>query len=122
MNRTMRYTAAILLGSAIGVCLVFTLGASDASNQPFAPFPRGYQQINDPSTATGLSLPSNSQSALIQVLDQNVRIRDDGTNPTTSVGFRIAAGDSLTYDGDLRKVRIIEESSGAEVNILYYGH
>lgn len=105
--------------------LVMLMGAGDdTTDQPFAPFPRGYQQITDCSSATSLTIPTNSQAALIQAEDQNIRLRDDpdGTAPTTSAGFQIMAGDALWYDGDLRKVQVIEETATAKVNILYYGY
>jgi len=81
--------------------------------------PAGYRQISSPSTATGVQM-GEGRVALIQVLNQNVRYRDDGTDPTDSFGVRIHAGESIWYTGDLRKVKFIEEASGAEINILAY--
>jgi len=99
------------------------LGASDSTNRPPPPYPRGYQQITSLSSATSLTIPTNSHSALIQAENQSIRLSDDpdGTAPTATTGLRIAAGDVLEYDGDLRKVRLIEEAASAKVNILYYG-
>jgi hypothetical protein len=80
--------------------------------------PDGYVQLN-PTIAMGIGI-GNGRVALIQALDQNVRYRDDGPDPTTSIGVRIHAGESIWYTGDLRKIRFIEETSGAELNILVY--
>ena len=80
--------------------------------------PAGYVQLS-PSSAVGISTGSG-RLALIQVLDQNVRYRDDGTDPTTTVGVRIHAGESIWYTGDLRALRFIEETASAEINILVY--
>ena len=51
---------------------------------------------------------------------QNVRWRDDGTAPTASVGMPLAAGETLNYDGDLNRIRFIQQSSGAVLNVSYY--
>ena len=80
--------------------------------------PAGYRQLT-PSTAQGVSIP-NARVALIQALTQNIRLRDDGTDPTSSVGFRLHAGQSIWYIGDLVQLRMIEEAASAEVNILGY--
>jgi hypothetical protein len=99
-------------------------GAADSTNQPAPPFPRGYQQITSLSAATSLTIPANSHAALIQAEDQNLRLSDDpdGTAPTATTGLVIAAGDTLMYDGDLRKVQLIQETATAKANILYYGY
>ena len=80
--------------------------------------PCGYRQLS-PSSATGIGM-GGGRVALIQVLGANVRYRDDGTDPTTTVGVRIHAGESIWYTGDLRAIRFIQESAGAEINILAY--
>jgi len=88
----------------------------------------GYQQITDLSSAVGLTVPtlapdgSNQKPtfALIICETQGVRWRDDGTNPTASVGMPLAAGVPLQYDGDLNKIKFIQQSSSAKLNISYY--
>lgn len=81
--------------------------------------PVGYRQITDLSSAIGIPV-ANGRVALIQALDQNVRWRDDGTNPTSSVGMRLHAGETMFYTGDLRKIKFIEEAASAELNIVAY--
>src|SRR5882672_10093349 len=71
----------------------------------------GYQQITlGNSTATALTLPTppahsalTSNLALIQNQDTTiyVRWRDDGTDPTTTVGMRLPPGAELDYVGNL---------------------
>jgi len=102
------------------VLAAMLMGAADSSNQPPAPWPRGYAQMTSLSKATSLTIPANSHAALIQAESQNIRLRDDGTSPTASVGLRIMAGDTLWYEGDLRKVELIEEAASAKANVLYY--
>lgn len=80
----------------------------------------GYQQITSLSSATGLTIPQGTTLALIVPETQNVRWRDDGTNPTASVGMPIFVGASLSYDGDLNRIKFIESTSGAVLNIAYY--
>jgi hypothetical protein len=80
----------------------------------------GYQQITSLSSATGLTIPQGTTLALIVPETQNVRWRDDGTNPTASVGMPIFVGASLSYDGDLSRIRFIESTAGATLNISYY--
>lgn len=80
--------------------------------------PAGYRQLT-PSTAQGVSIP-NARVALIQALTQNIRLRDDGIDPTPTVGFRLHAGQSVWYIGDMVQLRMIEEAASAEVNILGY--
>lgn len=80
----------------------------------------GYQQITSLSAATGLTPPQGTTMALIVAETQGVRWRDDGTNPTSSVGMPIAAGAYLNYDGDLNRVKFIEQTASAKLNISYY--
>jgi hypothetical protein len=80
----------------------------------------GYQQITSLSSATGLTIPQGTTLALIVPETQNVRWRDDGTDPTASVGMPIFVGASLSYDGDLNRIKFIESTAGATLNICYY--
>lgn len=75
---------------------------------------RGYQQFTA-TTATSLTVPSQSKYALIEV-EAAARWRDDGTSPTASVGMPLASGESMWYAGDLDAFEII----GGEVNVSYY--
>lgn len=80
----------------------------------------GYQQITNLSSAVGLTIPTGATLALIVPETQNVRWRDDGTDPTASVGMPIYIGASLSYDGDLNKIKFIQETASAKLNISYY--
>lgn len=80
----------------------------------------GYQQITSLGSAVGLTVPQGATLALIVPETQNVRWRDDGTNPTASVGMPIFVGASLSYDGDFNKIKFIEETASAKLNISYY--
>lgn len=83
--------------------------------------PLGYQQITSLSSAVALTVPQGAKRALIQAEAQDVRWRDDGTNPTASVGMIIAVGDKLPYTGSLGAIRLIEVTASAKLNVSYYG-
>lgn len=80
----------------------------------------GYQQITSLSSAAALTVPPGATLALIVPEAQNVRWRDDGTAPTATVGMPIYVGASLSYDGDLNKIRFIEETASAKINVSFY--
>ena len=89
----------------------------------------GYQQISTLSSAQSLTIPEVDPStglkamptiALITPETNGVRWRDDGTAPTSTVGMPLAVGVTLQYDGDLSKIRFIEQVGGGIVNISYY--
>jgi hypothetical protein len=88
----------------------------------------GYQQITSLSAATGLTVPQYDVNglackptiAIITCETNGVRWRDDDVNPTASVGMPLASGVTLQYDGDLTKIKFIEQLSGAKLNVSYY--
>jgi len=82
---------------------------------------KGYQQITALSSAAALTVPDEARIALVQAESKSVRWRDDGTNPTTSVGMVLDAGAVLLYDGSLSALRFIETAASAKLNISYYG-
>ena len=88
----------------------------------------GSQQITTLTASTALTVPSRDLNglsckpsiALITPETQGVRWRDDDVAPTASIGMPLAAGVTLQYDGDLTKIRFIEQSASAKLNITYY--
>lgn len=88
----------------------------------------GYQQITDLSSAVNLTVPVRDPNglnakpviALITPETQGVRWRDDGVAPTSTVGMPLAAGVTLQYDGDLTKIKFIQQTASAKLNISYY--
>jgi hypothetical protein len=88
----------------------------------------GYQQITSLSSSTALTVPTQTQLglaatpaiALITPETQAVRWRDDGVAPTATVGMPLAAGVTLQYDGDISRIRFIEQTAGAKLNVTYY--
>lgn len=82
----------------------------------------GFNQETSFATAAGLgTIPNGARWALIEVEAQPVRWRDDGTNPSTTVGQVLNPGDVLPYNGsDLTKFKAIETAAGAKLNISFY--
>jgi hypothetical protein len=88
----------------------------------------GYQQITSLSGAASLTVPARDANglsikptlALITPEGAAVRWRDDGTDPTTAVGMPLASGVTLQYDGDLSRIRFIQQTASAILNISYY--
>lgn len=83
--------------------------------------PVGHQQLSSLASATALTVPSRAKYAAIQCTGQPVRYLDSGTNPTASLGNRIlTTSDGLWYTGKLSKLKFIEETASAVLNVLYY--
>lgn len=81
----------------------------------------GYTQLTSLSSAVGLgTIPQGATLALIVPETQGVRWRDDGTDPTASVGMPVASGSYLSYDGDLNRIKFIQQSASAKINISFY--
>jgi hypothetical protein len=90
----------------------------------------GYQQIAAATLAasTALTIPTvpgngalSARYAVIQCEGGEVRWRDDGTAPTSTVGFLLAQyPDQLVYDGDLTALRFIRTSASSILNVSYY--
>jgi hypothetical protein len=82
--------------------------------------PCGYQRIAAFSTLQSLTIPPNGRWAIIIPSTNAVRYRDDGTNPTATVGMPIAVGQPLEYSGDLTTFKVIPQSGSATLDIVYY--
>lgn len=87
----------------------------------FGSSPRGFQQITNLSAAAALTVPAAGASfAVFNAEAQNVRWRDDGTAPTATVGMLLTKDTEFTYQGDLSKIKFIETTGGAILNVSYY--
>ena len=84
--------------------------------------PKGYQQLTNITSATSLAVPVGASLAIIQAEDQDARWRDDGVDPTASVGMLIKVGeDPKRLVTNLNAVRLINATAGTIVNVQYYG-
>jgi hypothetical protein len=85
---------------------------------------KGYQQFAAGSidAATALTVPDGTSLALIIPAAQAVRWRDDGVNPSATVGQPLAVGSELRYDSvSISAFRVIAQTAGAILNVTYYG-
>lgn len=101
---------------------VDSTGAATAlQTTPATLTPKGYQQIVGAAAAVGLTPPVGARMATIVVEEQNVRWRDDGVNPTATVGMLLTVGTPLQYTGNLAAIKFIEVAASTTLNIAYYG-
>ena len=80
--------------------------------------PQGYAQVIG--IASAIDPPVPGRILILMPETQGIRIRDDGTDPTATVGFLIPAGTIYEYKGDPSKLRIIEDAASATLNVLGY--
>lgn len=81
----------------------------------------GYQQITSLAAATGLTIPAGTAFAIITPQTQAVRWRDDGVDPTASIGYPLAVGAELQYAASsLTRLKFIEQVASATLNIAYF--
>lgn len=95
--------------------------AMTVATTPAQQFQLGYQQITDLTNAVLLVPPEGACFAVIQAEGAPVRWRDDGVAPTAAIGMRLPQNSELRLDALLTTVRVIQEASGAKLNISYYG-
>ena len=84
--------------------------------------PNGYQQLvaSDISSAVALTVPAGTRFAVLQAEGDDVRYRDDGVNPTGSVGMIIAVGTPVVYTANPTALKVIRESASSILNVSYY--
>ena len=74
-------------------------------------------------SAVTLTPPTGATKLLIQALDQNIRITLDGTTPTATKGFQLAAGDPMLLIplGNTTSIKVIEEAATADIQYQWGG-
>lgn len=90
--------------------------------------PCGYEQLTDLDVAKGLTVPSTEAGQLANYCiitpddpeGPGARWRDDGEDPTDSVGYPLDADEELIYDAALSSVKFIETAPGLILNVTYY--
>lgn len=82
----------------------------------------GYVRITIDTVQSIGTIPANTEYFLVIPEGQNARWRDDGTNPTASVGQPLAIGAELKYDSkSAPSLRFIGQAAGSILNITFYG-
>lgn len=84
--------------------------------------PLGYQQLGAGiAAATALTIPVGCSLVVLTAEAQAVRWRDDGTDPTATVGMPLAIGTIFEYtSSQMSRVKFIEQAAGAILNASYY--
>lgn len=85
--------------------------------------PRGYQQITVSTTAVGLTVPAGASRAIVVVEAQPIRYRDDGTDPTSSVGMLCQANLRFELESQASMLAfkaIRQGASDATLSVSYY--
>lgn len=73
-----------------------------------------------PSAVTSIPLLAGANALLVQATGQNVRIKLDGTDPTTGGGFQIRAGDPpflLAVQPGSPPIRALQETATATLEV-----
>lgn len=83
----------------------------------------GYTQITNLSAAVGPgTIPEGTETVLIQPQTQNVRYRDDGTDPTAAIGMILVALTVYEFSiAQISRMRFIEATASAALNLSFYG-
>ena len=115
MRRTYMLAAGLILLAALAY-------AECPSTTREALHPRGYETVTVSSTAVGFTVPAGASMAVFRVETANVRMRDDGTDPTSTVGTLIESGlFGEVCTGSLSPVRFIRVTGDATLGVSYYG-
>jgi hypothetical protein len=80
----------------------------------------GFEQLELSTTPKSLAVPNGAAYAKIRANLFDSRWRDDGTDPTNTVGHILYEGKTITYIGDLRKMRFVSIPGTSYVSITYY--
>jgi len=98
-------------------------GGGVVSMRPLVEVPAGYEQLTVSSTAIPFaSIPDKAGKVVISVEDDSIRYRDDGTDPTTTVGMVAYPGTVIILNSKqaITKFKAIRITTDAELNCLYY--
>ena len=83
-----------------------------------------YQQITDLSSATSLTIPDSDfhpfSGCVIHAEGGNIRWRNDGTSPTSTVGNLIYDTGSMVVGERLAEVQLIEVTANTKANVYYF--
>lgn len=79
----------------------------------------GHQSVALPATVWTFNAPKQCNSVRVQALTQAIRYTLDGTAPTATVGFQLAAAGApiILYLSDTTTLRFIREADGAVLQL-----
>ena len=84
----------------------------------------GFEQLTVTNAAVkALTVPQEAVMAIVNVQDNPVYSRDDGTDPTLTKGRLSKADTEFTVCGSaMGTIRFIASGSDAKINVSYYGN
>lgn len=84
---------------------------------------KGYEQVTVTSAA-GLTVPAGAIFAYLSADSDPIRWRDDGTDPTATVGTLLRKTDPpFLFRGDLSAIRFIDDgSTTSKLSVSYVGY
>ena len=95
-----------------------------ARQKEFQDNPLDYEQKVISDSAVGFaSIPPKANKAVVVVEEKTIRWRDDGTDPTSSVGTKSFVNTTFILDGrtSITKFRAIRQgTANAKLSIRYY--
>ena len=97
-----------------------------AQSAAFIYTPLGYQQITPVPAGTTLTIPTGTAPRIVEICVEtnNVRYRDDGTAPTTTVGIPVVVTSTVPtcfqYSGSLTAIQFTQVTSPATLDVSYY--
>lgn len=84
--------------------------------------PLGYAQATlSTTTPYQVVAPSGTLYLLAIVTTQDARWRDDGTDPTATIGMPLNVGATLVHDTDNTALRFTAQTAGSILNLAFYG-
>lgn len=89
---------------------------------PYIYTPLGCAQITSLAAAAGLTPPTGATLVVMSIEGQPVRYRDDGTNPTATVGvlLPVSTGAPWSYSGPLASIKFIQTAPTAIIDVCFY--
>jgi hypothetical protein len=83
----------------------------------------GYQALTVSNSAVGLTVPAGSGMAVAVLETAAVRLRQDGTNPTSTVGTPLTSGTQVVLCGGELSASKFIRSTGTDgvLHVHYYG-
>jgi hypothetical protein len=101
-------------------------GTTIAAQLTGTPGGAGTYRVSAACTSSAASLttvgpPINANAMLMQAETQNIRWRDDGANPTTTVGMLLVSGQPpVMFTGQLSAIRFIDAVANGILNVAFY--
>lgn len=119
MRKLLLASAAVLLALSAPALPLGESSSTDHIN------PLGFCPLSVSGTAVAIStcsggVPPKTTWVAISVEAQAVRWRDDGTNPTATVGMPENAGNRLYYSGNVFNLSFIAQTGTAALDISFY--